>query len=145
MNDTLTLPTRPGRLRGREGAAGVVAVALFALLVLTAWPVLTTPPAVDRLEVTNETPWPVQLSLRAPGERGWTPLGVAPALAGTAFSEIPDPGARWQLRFRYAGTEVVTSVTRAAVAGDGWVLSVPVAFTTEMESASVPVAPPTES
>jgi hypothetical protein len=144
MNDTLTRPMRPGRLRRSDSTAAAVGVLLFALLAALVSPLLTTPGTVSRLDVTNESPWPAEVSVRAPGDPGWMPVGIAPALAETPLDEAPDPGSSWEVRYRYAGVEVVERSSRASVAERGGKLSVPPSFTAAMEHAGIPVAPPSE-
>jgi hypothetical protein len=144
MNDTLTRPMRPGRLRRGDGTAAAVGVVLFALLAALVLPVLSTPASVARLDVTNESAWPAVVSVRAAGDRSWMPVGIAPALSGTSFTEVPDPGQRWEVRFRYAGVEVVDATSRSTLQGERWKLTVPPAFTAAMEQAGLPVAPPSE-
>jgi hypothetical protein len=144
MNDTLTRPTRPGRLRRGDGTAVAIGVVLFALLAALVSPVLSTPASVARLDVTNESPWPAELSVRPAGERSWTSVGIAPALAGTTLTEVPDAGPRWEVRFRYAGVQVIDGTSRAGLARHGWKLTVPPSFRAALEHAGVPVAPPSE-
>jgi hypothetical protein len=144
MNDTLTRPTRPGRLRRGDGTAGAIGVILFALLAALVSPALTTPAAVPRLDVTTESPGPAEVSVRAAGDRSWTPVGIAPALAGTTLTEAPDAGSRWEVRYRYAGVQVIDRTSRADLAHNRWTLTVPPSFRAVLEHAGVPVAPPSE-
>jgi hypothetical protein len=141
VNDTLTITRRPGRLRRSEATAVAVAAVLFALLVLIVSPLLATASTVPELAIDNRTPWPLSIGIRS-DSGGWVPIGVASAKSGTTFTETPDPGERWQVRYTYGGIEVVSSVQRSEVATDGWTISVPAELQEALEAAGTPDAPP---
>jgi hypothetical protein len=129
-------------MRRTDTTAIAVAVVLFGSLVLLAAPTLETHRTVDELDVDNRSPWPMSVEVRTDGSGGWIPVGVAPARSGTTFTEVPDPGARWQVRFGYAGVRSVVTTSRGAVAGAGWTIVVPQELVDALRTASMPPAPP---
>jgi hypothetical protein len=141
MNDTLTMTRPPGRIRRSDATAIAVAVVLFALLVLLAAPALDSPATAARLDVENRTPWPVTLGVRS-ASGAWIPVGIASARTGTAFTETPDPGQRWQLRWSYGDQAAISTLRRSEVEANGWSVSVPDELVEALDAAGTPPAPP---
>jgi hypothetical protein len=129
-------------MRRTDTTAAAVAVVLFASLALMAAPALETAGTIATLDVDNRTPWPLSVEIRPAGRGGWTPIGIAPAGAGTTQTEVPDPGDSWPLRVGYGGVRAVDTVSRRQVAANGWTVSVPQDLIDALHAARMPDAPP---
>jgi hypothetical protein len=63
-------------------------------------------------------------------------LGGAAAKALTTFQEIPDVGPRWTVVASYGGRQVHrVTMTKAELAAQGWMVSIPATATTQLEGA----------
>ena len=135
MTPTLTR-RRPVPLRKAGGnlliAAGVGAVAVVALAMA---PAQRLPSFVDRVTVTNPTPYHVEVDVRGAGDRSWLALGGFPAESTRTSYEVIDSGREWVLRFSAGGRNAgELTVTRAELEANRWRVQIPPVVADRLEA-----------
>lgn len=137
MTPTLTRPrpaqeARAGRLLVAAGIAAIVAIGVVL------GPGVHTRSVVQRLSVTNPSPYSLQIDITGVDHDGWLNLGTVGRDSGREFREVLDQGSTWVVRFRSGGHdagEVV--VTRADLERNGWELQVPQEVSERLMEANV--------
>jgi hypothetical protein len=119
--ETRPIPRRRARTGGllAAAAAGIAALALASSS-------LSPGTFVERVSVVNPTPYNLNVELTAPGQRGSLDLGTAARESTMDAQQVFDAGARWVVRFSYAGTPAgEVDVLRRDLEAGGWQVEVP--------------------
>ena len=105
-------------------------IAVFGLIVVTR--LVPDPAIVERVTISNDTEFDLDIDAAASDHDGWTPVGIAFAGSDRTFEQVIDHGDEWVFRFRGQGRDGgEVPVTRAELEANDWVLEVPESVTLE--------------
>lgn len=126
-------PRRAPPARQLAGLAVALAAGLIAMWFMAGW--LDGPARVD-LVVENPTPYPLLLTVRAPGDTSVLPVGYISKNSTMEKRDVIDHGDRWVFEFSYAGSELPAfERSRAELERADWRISVPRDAATRLQSA----------
>jgi hypothetical protein len=104
----------------------VLAIALSAVVLLTATAFVREPARVRRLTVVNRGDTAITVTVGPADDNGVQLLGTIEPASTHSLRDLPDQGSMWVFSFSYAGVDLGrTRVARAALARDGWRLVIP--------------------
>jgi hypothetical protein len=128
---------------GREVAL-LVAGALGALgVIIGVLAAIEGPSYVDRLMVTNQTRYPVEVQVAGGDGDGWLDLGPVSPGDRHNFRTVVDKGNRWVLRVSSAGIDGgQLEVSRSSLERGGWVVTLGQEVSTRLaDNGATPPAP----
>lgn len=145
VSPVLTRP-RPYAARTRIGREAVLLVAAALVAVVVIIGVLAAvegPSYVDRITVSNETPYAVEVHVSGGDRDGWIDLGPVSPGGRHRFRTVVDKGDPWVVRIDSAGIDGgQLEVGREQLARRGWVVTLGEEVSTRLaDNGATPPAP----
>lgn len=124
----------------------VVAVGCLVLFVAVVRLVDTTPKAVPRVTLVNNSNYDIAASVTGATRDGEMELGTAKAHSSTDFNEVIDQGSTWVFHFSGLGGDAGEfTIARSDLARAQWRIQVPDAVVRHIAAADAATSPTTPS
>jgi hypothetical protein len=135
---TTTTSRLPAPSRRRDLVMLAALAVLHAAAIVPVAGALRVPPHIDRVTIVNPHPWPATVSATRTGHTNtWSPVGTVDRDTTQSFLEVVDQGNDWTIRFDHLGHHVEVQTTRTHLVRDGWRITVPDLFATQLHAAHV--------
>jgi hypothetical protein len=95
---------------------------------------------IDKVIIINPTDYPASVDVHGAGQASMVLATVDPH-SQTTIHDVYDQGERWIFRFTYSGHDQELGVLRNVLAGDGWRVTIPDSYETQLRAQGVQPPP----